>query len=94
MGIVVMLTDRFSLSIATGFIVFCIGGVARAYMDFAVNGWKMFYVLRRGNTELAYWRLRRQQQAPAWPLFVALTCMPLGIIILVGSIIFSDHLRR
>jgi hypothetical protein len=40
--------------VVIGFIVFAVGGVARAYMDFSVNGWSMFSNFRRGNTERTY----------------------------------------
>jgi hypothetical protein len=89
-----MLAGRLPLSIAIGFIIFCIGGAARVYMDFSVNGWRAAYDLKRGNTELTYWRLVKQRGAPVVPLIVSVTCISLGILIVFGSILWINHLRR
>ena len=89
-----MLAGRLPLSIAMGFIVSCIGVAARVYMDFSVNGWRAAYDLKRGSTELTYWRLVKQKGAPAWPLIINVTSIPLGILIVFGSIVWINHLRR
>jgi hypothetical protein len=75
--------------ILIGFAIFCVGGVARAYMDFAAHGMKMFSDFRRGNTEVNYWRLVKQRRASAWPFFVDVVCIPLGVVVAFGSIIWS-----
>jgi hypothetical protein len=82
------------LGIAIGFAMFCVGGLARAYMDFAANGMRMFYDFRRGNTESSYWKLIRERHAPAWPFILSVVFIPLGIAVVFGSIIWSNHLRH
>jgi hypothetical protein len=76
-----------------GFVVFTVGGAARAYMDFTVNGWSMFYKFRRGNTERNYKNLIDQSGGHRWPLIVSYVCIPLGIAIVFGSILLSNHLK-
>jgi|HubBroStandDraft_5_1064220.scaffolds.fasta_scaffold326952_1 hypothetical protein len=76
-----------------GFVVFTVGGAARAYMDFTVNGWRMFYDFRRGNTERTYKSLIDRSGGNRWPLIVSYVCIPLGIAIVFGSIILSNHLK-
>jgi hypothetical protein len=71
---------------AIGFGIFCVGGVARVYMDFAANGMNMFRKFQRGNTELGYWRLVKERNAPALPLFLSVVCIPVGILIVFGAI--------
>jgi hypothetical protein len=82
------------LGVAIGFAVFLAGGLARAYMDFAANGRRMFYLLRRGSTESNYRKLIKERRASVWPLVLSSTCIPLGILIVFGSIIWNNHLRR
>jgi hypothetical protein len=77
-----------------GFAISCVGVFARVYMDFAEHGMKMFSTLRRGNTEVSYWRLVKQRRARAWPLFVSVVCIPLGVIVVFGSILWSNVHRR
>jgi hypothetical protein len=89
-----MLLGRLPLSIATGFIIFCIGGAARAYMDFSVNGWQAAYNFKRGNTESTYRQLVKKRRARAWPFFVSVTCIPLGFLIVFGSIIWVNLHRH
>lgn len=76
--------------VAIGFGIFCVGGVARAYMDFAANGMRMFYKFRRGNTELSYWRLIKERNAPTLPLILSVICIPLGILVVFGAIIWVN----
>ena len=75
-----------------GFVVFASGGVGYAYMDFAVHGSKMFTDFKRDLPMGAYRQLVKDNRAPAWPLYLAV-CIPLGIAVCFGSILFSDHLR-
>ncbi len=82
------------LGIAIGFAIFCVGGFARIKMDYAANGMRMFHDFRRGNTEKAYWKLIKEHRAPAWPFFLSIVCVPLGVVVLFGSIIWSNHLRH
>lgn len=82
------------VGVATGFAIFCVGGVARAYMDFSANGMKMFSDFRRGNTELAYWKLVKEGHAPVLPFFLSVVCIPLGVVIAFGSILWSNHVTH
>jgi hypothetical protein len=82
------------LGVWIGFAIFCVGGIARAYMDFAAHGMRMFYDFRRENTERAYWRLVKQHRALAWPFFISIVCVPLGIVMVFGSIIWSNKLGQ
>lgn len=77
-----------------GFALFCVGGAARAYMDFAAHGKRVFYDLKRGNTEVNYWRLVKVRRAPVWPLFVSSIGILLGFATAFGSIIWHNHLRH
>jgi hypothetical protein len=83
-----------TLGIAIGFGVFIVGGLARAYMDFAANGRRMFYLVRRGKTESNYWKLVKERRAPVWPLLLSSICIPLGILVFLGSIIWNNHVQR
>ena len=86
-GVQLMLSGKLPFSIAIEFIVFCIGGAARVYMDFSVNGWRAAYDFKRGNTGSTYWQLVKQQSVPAWPLLLSVTCIPLGVLIMFEAII-------
>jgi hypothetical protein len=79
--------------VALGFIVFCIGGLARTYMNLSLNKRSLPGEQKRRSTELRYKRLMKEHDAPAWPLFVAITCMPLGIVIIFFAIAWSNHIR-
>lgn len=76
------------VGVAIGFVVACVGGAARAYMDWSANGDRMFHDLWRGNTELSYWKLIKKHYAPVWPLLLCVVCVPLGVVIMVSSIIW------
>jgi hypothetical protein len=78
--------------VAIGFITFCIGGLARTYMNITLDGWSSF-VRSKGNTEKRYKQLMKEKGAPAWPLIVTVILMPLGIVIAFAAIGWSNHLR-
>ena len=82
------------LGFAIGLVIFCVGGLARVYMDFTANGIRMAYDFRRGNTESSYWKLIKERGAPAWPFFLSVVLIPLGIAVVFGSIIWSNHQRH
>jgi hypothetical protein len=90
--IILPMVDRVWLAAISGFVVFCIGGIGYAYMDYSVHGTRMFYDFKRGNCIAAYRRLIQERVAPGWPLYVSI-CMPLGIVIAFASILISNHLR-
>jgi hypothetical protein len=79
--------------IVFGFVVACIGMLARIYMDFSVKDGDILSRPTGRNTEMEYERLMKEQGAPSWPLYVALTCIPLGIAIVFGAILWRNHLK-
>jgi hypothetical protein len=62
-------------------------------MDRSINHARTFGALGGRNTELTYLQLVRKRQAPTWPLIVAATCIPLGIVVIFGAIPWNNHLR-
>jgi hypothetical protein len=63
-------------------------------MNVRLKGWNL---LRSpgGSTEKRYMRLMHEQGAPAWPLFVTILCIPLGIAVFFGAIVwFNIHRVR
>ena len=42
---------------------------------------------------ISYMTLVRERRAPALPLIIAVTCMPLGIAIVFGAITWYNHLK-
>ncbi len=98
---------RVDLALAFGFVVVCVGGLARAYMNIRISqstladdsSWRRAFQL----TEATYRRLVREQHhgnvwklsvnarnAPLWPLFVAIVCIPLGVVICFAAIILGN----
>jgi hypothetical protein len=78
--------------IPIGFVIFCLGGLARTYMNISLDGWKSF-VRSKELTEQRYRRLMKEQGAPAWPLIATVTFMPLGVVLVFGAIVWSNYLR-
>jgi hypothetical protein len=78
--------------ISLGFLIFVVGGLARTYMNFRLNGH-----LWRGqsgqSTERRYGRLIKEGKAPVLPLVLAVTLMPLGIATVFGTIIWHNEHR-
>ena len=85
--------DTVGLLCLFGLFIFCIGCASYAYMDFSVHGAKFFYDFKRNGTVAGYRRLVQEQRYPAWPLYVSVICGALGIMIVFGSILASNHLR-
>ena len=79
--------------LALGLIVSCIGVFARIYMDISLSHAHLSDSQKRRNTELRYFHLIKQRGVPAWPLVVAISCIPLGIVIIFGAIVWNNHLR-
>ena len=69
-----------------GFFVFTLGGFAHAYMNLRTNRWW------RGNSR-DYKEFIRENDGPVWPLYVKLICMPLGVAIVFGAILFGNYLH-
>jgi hypothetical protein len=81
------------LPVAIGFATFCVGGLARTYMNVRLN--KHLWRGQRGNrsTERRYLNLVREKAAPIWPLIMGPTLMLLGIAIVFGAIIHHNRLQ-
>ncbi|HEY1903208.1 MAG TPA: hypothetical protein VGG56_12290 [Terracidiphilus sp.] len=80
--------------VAIGFIVFCVGGLARVYMDFSSkNGRFWGGNSAQKNTELSYIRMAKETGKSQWPVYLAAICIPLGIAIVFGAILYHNHLR-
>ncbi len=75
-----------------GFLIFCVGGLARTYMNYSLDGWSLRGQFT-GITEKRYKRLMKEKGAPAWPLIVTVTLMPLGVVIGFGAILWSNLMR-
>jgi hypothetical protein len=86
------MVDRTWVGAVLGLILFCIGGIGYAYMDYSVHRERMFYDFRRGNPIGAYKERMRSQGTPSWPVYLAV-CIPLGIVVVFSSIIFGNRSR-
>lgn len=86
------MSRQFVLMISLGFLLFIVGGLARTYMNFRLNGH-----LWRGqsgqSTERRYSRLIKAGKASVLPLVLAVTLMPLGIAMVFGTIIWHNKHR-
>ncbi len=71
-----------------GFIIFIFGGFARAYENKKIRQFlkeeSSFYF-----TEGLYWNLIKNKKIPLWPFIVAITCIPLGILIVFWAIFIA-----
>jgi hypothetical protein len=79
--------------LAVGFIVFCIGGFARVYMDSSWKNGRFWGGHSTRNTELNYIRMEKETGKSRWPVYLAAICIPLGIAIVFGAILYYNHLR-
>lgn len=77
------------LMLTVGFIIFCIGIIARSYMTIRANGGVLFRVTPSGSTEVDYMKLVREGRAPLWPLIVSTVCIIAGIVIIFGSLFWT-----
>jgi hypothetical protein len=88
---VIMLT-RAHLGIFIGFGIACVGFIALNYVNFSLQntlGFRGFRSLTRGE----YWRAVKKRRGSPWPLITASICIPLGIVIVFGTIIYNNHVR-
>lgn|GEM_PF-5363620 len=67
--------------LATGFVVCGIGMYFMTYVEHRLNRSRF-----PGSTNRA--------SSPVWPLYVAFTCIPLGIVIMFGAIVWRNHLPK
>jgi hypothetical protein len=75
--------------LAIGFIIFTVGAAARIYMDLRLRGSSRVGMSRGGLTERNYRQLMKDQDVPRWPLVLSLSCIPLGVVLVFGAIIWS-----
>ena len=68
--------------LATGFVICGIGMYCMTYVEHRLNRSQK----RIGSTN--------GRSAPVWPLYVAFICIPLGIAIMFGAIVWKNHLPR
>ena len=79
----------FALFVILGFVIFGIGAMTRAYMTILLrqaSGWSGF---RPWSTEMAYRRLMKEENAPAWPLILTVICLPVGVLIAFAAVLLS-----
>jgi hypothetical protein len=72
-----------------GFLTFGLGGLARTYMNRQIRK-RMPSRSIWASTEIGYWRLVQDRQAPKWPLFVTLVCLPVGVVLVFTAVIISS----
>jgi hypothetical protein len=89
---VVDMSNRFVLMLASGFIVFGIGGLSRTYMNILISQSLLSDGSNARSTELRYKRLIREKGARVWPLIVTVICVPLGILLVFTAIVGSNYL--
>ena len=65
-----------------GFVICGIGMYCMTYVNHALNRGQMNERSKNGSG------------APAWPLYVAFACIPLGIVIMFGAIVWKSHLPK
>jgi hypothetical protein len=87
----VALPQRFVFMLDTGVVLFGIGGLERTYMNVRI-GQMPSDGTRTRSTEVKYLRLVRNSKAPIWPLAIAVTFIPLGIVTTFTAIIWSNRL--
>lgn len=83
------MSQRLRILVAVGLSVFFVGGIARTYMNIQLRGWRSFIVPARGLTERQYGQLIRERGAPMWLLILSVSCIPLGIAIVFGAILWA-----
>lgn len=71
-----------------GFAIFTLGGFARIYMVIRLNGLKGILSSQKRLTT-SYYELTKEQEAPLWPLVMSVTFLPVGIVIVLGAILWS-----
>jgi hypothetical protein len=87
----VALPERFVFMLATGVVLFGIGGLARTYMNVRISQMSSDGARTR-STEVKYLRLVRNSKVPIWPLAIAVIFIPLGIVTTFAAIIWSNRL--
>jgi hypothetical protein len=80
------------IGLILGIVVFGIGALARTYMNILISRSPLSGGSPTRSTERKYMRLIREHGAKAWPLWVTVILMPLGIILAFGAIIWSNRM--
>lgn len=83
------MTTQLLFTASFGFALFCIGGLARTYMNLRLNR-HLWHGQKGQSTERRYLQLIKQRKASIWPLVLTLVLVPLGIVILFGAIIWHN----
>jgi hypothetical protein len=66
-------------------------------IGFLISGTGMYsltYVEHPLNRSRRHMVSTQERRAPLWPLYVAFTCIPLGIAIMFGAIVWKNHLPK
>ncbi len=72
----------FFFALAVGLIVSGFGMYCMTYMEHTLSSRRRHMAPSGG------------RRAPVWPLYVAFICIPLGIIIMAGAIVWKNHLPK
>jgi hypothetical protein len=82
------MASHWILMLVLGFLIFTLGGLARAYENIKI---KQFLKEKSSFffTEGVYWNLIKNGKTPLWPFIVAITCIPLGILISFLAILIA-----
>jgi len=86
------MTWRVVLIFAVGILLFGIGALAHTYMKLRIGKAHSDCSGTR-STEVKYMGLVKTHEAPMWPLLVAVTFTPLGVITSFAAVIWSNHAK-
>lgn len=75
-----------------GFTIACVGFVALNYANFRTRkGLGLGVAQRISHAEAK--QLAHGQRPPRWSVYTASICIPLGILIAFGAIVYNNHIR-
>jgi hypothetical protein len=75
-----------------GFAIASAGFAALNFMNFAVRRHQRGRDLRH-ITKAEYLRLVKERWAWPWPFYTAAICIPVGIIVALGAIVYNNHMK-
>jgi hypothetical protein len=78
--------------LSIGFGIACIGFAALNYMNFSLQKHYRHGVWPRVTLK-EYWRLVKERWVWRWPLYLAAICIPVGIVMTFGAIIYNNHMK-
>ena len=78
-----------TLFLVLGFVTVGVGGLARTHMNRQIRKLLPSYS-KWASTEIGYWRLVKERRAPAWPLFVTIVCLPVGVALAFAGVMISS----